>query len=144
MGEGKTPAPAETSVANGGLPRARIRIVVADDSEEMRRLVIRALARDEAIDVVAEASNGDQALVEVAGTMPDAVVMDVSMPGMDGVEATRRIKALYPDVQVIGFSSDDWRRADMQKAGALDFVLKAQPVGDLARTIRTVVAAKRA
>lgn len=144
MGQRDTSAPVEPSVHAAQLTNAAIRILVADDSEAMRQLLIRSFERDEFFDVIAEASDGEDALVKVAAMLPDAVVMDVSMAGMDGVEATRRIKALYPDVEVVGFSSDDWRRADMKKAGASEFVLKAQPVAELARTIRNVVTTRRA
>jgi two-component system chemotaxis response regulator CheY len=109
-----------------------MRIVVVDDLARARFLV-RSVVEELGHEVVAEASNGEEAVGAVADHVPDLVVMDYSMPVMDGLAATRIIKRSHPEVQVIAYTSTD--SADIQDgfhaAGACDHVEK----GDLDRLI---------
>jgi PAS domain S-box-containing protein len=115
--EDKSHRPAETapSVAEQG-----IRVLFADDHKVMRQGLIRLVAGKPGILVVGEASNGREALEKVRLIKPDVVVMDISMPEMGGIEATRHIKTELPDVRVIGLSmhEDEHIAQVMREAGA--------------------------
>jgi DNA-binding NarL/FixJ family response regulator len=102
------------------VPReAPIRIVLVDDYEPMR-VLLRELLVPRGCEVVGEASDGEEAVDLVDRTPCDVVVMDLNMPRMDGAEATRRILAGHPDVEVVAFTSTDEGRdiARLLEAGA--------------------------
>ncbi len=73
-----------------------IRLLVCDDSAEARKLVRTMLAAEREIEIVAEAENGSEAIALALETSPDAVLMDVAMPVLDGIEATRKLRELLP------------------------------------------------
>jgi DNA-binding NarL/FixJ family response regulator len=93
------------------------------------------------IEVVAEASDGQAAVDLVRSLQPDVVTMDVSMPGMDGVEATRLIHAEFPQVSVIGLSmfEESERAQAMRDAGAVTYLTKSGPPTALVSAIRACV-----
>jgi CheY-like chemotaxis protein len=97
-----------------------IRVLFADDHKVMRQGLIRLVAGKPGILVVGEACNGREALEKVRLIKPDVVVMDISMPEMGGIEATRHIKTELPDVRVIGLSmhEDEHIAQVMREAGA--------------------------
>lgn len=78
-----------------------IRTVLADDHDMVRRSVRALLERDQNIDIVAEARNGDEAVALIETLRPDVLIMDLSMPGMDGIEATQRVLALHPNTGIV-------------------------------------------
>jgi DNA-binding NarL/FixJ family response regulator len=92
--------------------------------------------------VVGEAPDGETAVREVAELRPDIVVMDVSMPGIGGIEATRRIRASCPAVLVVGLSAHEDRgyRQQMLDAGASGFVVKREAADELMRAVRAAAA----
>ncbi len=98
------------------------------------------------IQVIGEASNGQEALVQVATLHPDVVLMDVSMPIMDGVEATKLITGDHPNVKVLAVSVSEAEEdiLDMIGAGAAGYVLKAGEVSELANAIRAAAGGKLA
>lgn len=106
-----------------------IRVLLVDDHAVVRRGLEQLLAGADDIEVVATAADGATALDEVARTSPDVVLMDLQMPGMDGVEATRRIVADGgPDVLVLTSFSDAERILGALDAGAVGYLLKdAEP-----------------
>lgn len=119
-----------------------IRVVFADDHRTLREALVSLLRSEPGLVIVGEAENGREAIECVQRLRPDVVVMDVSMPVMDGVEATRAITSRWPDVRIIGLSMHDdagvARR--MRDAGARDYVTKSAPPERLIRAIRNCAA----
>jgi two-component system, NarL family, response regulator NreC len=104
---------------------ARVRVLVVDDNEGFRDTLITLLDTDDLL-VVGQAATGRDAIDLVLAAIPDVVLMDISMPDMDGVETTRRIKALDPRIGIVALTGSDDQRAvrDMLVAGASGYVLK--------------------
>lgn len=88
-----------------GERRATLRVLIVDDLPEVRYLLEVGLSREAKVRLIGQADNGFQALEKVELLRPDLVVMDLQMPVMDGVEATRAIKERWPLVEVVGFTS---------------------------------------
>ncbi|MCE5327237.1 MAG: response regulator [Planctomycetaceae bacterium] len=123
----------------------KIRVLLADDHAIMRQGLATLLEGEEDIQVIGEASDGQMA-VDLAGDMhPDVIIMDVSMPGLNGIEATRIIRRQSPHVAVIGLSmhEDATIAAEMREAGADSYLTKGGPSEDLINAIRECVAAAK-
>ncbi len=105
---------------------AAVRILLVDDHAVVREGLRLFLEPDERLVVVGEAANGKEALAAVAALRPDVVLMDLLMPVMDGVSATRNIKARFPEVEVIAVTSvlEDHLVIDAVQAGAMGYLLK--------------------
>lgn len=119
-----------------------IRIVVADDHPMFREGIAGLLAAEEDFEVVAQTGDGREA-VRLAGELgPDIVLMDVTMPEMNGIEAARRIRDGFPNVRVVALSMHAENRfvTEMFQAGANGYVLKMCGFDELAEAIRTVAA----
>ena len=119
-----------------------IRVLVADDQSMVRAGLRLLLAREEGIEVVAEAGNGRDAVTLAARFDPDIVLMDIRMPELDGLEATRQILAADPSTRVIvltTFNLDEYV-FEALRAGASGFVLKDDPPEQLIAAVRTVAA----
>jgi DNA-binding NarL/FixJ family response regulator len=116
-----------------------IRVLVVDDHPVVRTGVRGMLASQAEFDVVGEAANGEEAVSLAVATRPQVVVMDLSMPVMDGVEATRRIVEEHPDVEVLVLTSfsDQQRVMEALDAGASGYVLKDTEPADLLTAIRS-------
>ena len=119
---------------------ARIRIVVADDHGAVRRIMCGMLEQEGDLHVVGEACDGEEAFDLTERLKPDVVLMDVSMPKVNGLVATERIRGCCPDVKVIGLSMNDaeMMAPRMQRAGAVAYVQKGEPLEDLTATIRRI------
>jgi DNA-binding NarL/FixJ family response regulator len=118
----------------------RIRLLLADDHIMLRQGTAELLRREPDLEIVGEADNGQQA-VELALTLkPDIVVMDVRMPVLSGIEATRRIREALPQVQVLVLTAhdDDQYIFSLLQAGASGYLLKTAPVSELVNAIRQV------
>ena len=115
-----------------------IRVLIVDDHAIVREGLRTFLGMLEDIELVGEAANGELALEAVARGKPEIVLMDLVMPGMDGIEATRRLHAEHPEVKVIALSSftDDDKLYPVIKAGAVAYLLKDVGPRELADTIR--------
>ena len=118
----------------------RIRVLVADDQSMVRAGFRMLLADEEDIEVVAEASNGKEAVEKAARFDPTVVLMDIRMPELDGLEATRRILAADPDARVLVLTTFDLDEYvyEALRAGASGFVLKDDPPEQLIAAVRTV------
>ena len=118
-----------------------IRIVIVDDHASLRQSVCSLLRQESDMEVVAEAENGSEALDRVVALNPDVVLMDVRMPGMDGVEATAAIRYSHPEVKVIALSvhADPSFVKGMIDAGASGYVLKKLAFDELKMAVRAVV-----
>ncbi|WP_396261751.1 response regulator transcription factor [Haloferula sp. A504] len=126
--------------AGGGGDRG-IRILLADDHPEVRIALKQMLSKWADFEVVGEARDGREAVEECRRLLPDVVIMDVSMPEMNGIEATWRISECCPDVGVLGLSmydSEPMLRRMMERAGARAFVVKSAPASVIRETVRSV------
>ncbi len=119
-----------------------LRALVADDHDAFRRALRRLLEAERDVGDVAEARDGAEALVLASEFAPDLVCMDMRMPKLDGVEATRQLIAARPQVKVVGLSecADRASIAMMLNAGALGYVTKFEAVAELLKAIRAVFA----
>lgn len=118
--------------------RPPIRVLLVDDHAMVRRGMRDFLSLHEDLEVVAEAADGAAAIEQVARYLPDVVMMDLLMPGVDGIEATRRIKADHPNVEIVALTSfiEEARVIAAIEAGAAGFLLKDAEADDLAAAIR--------
>lgn len=116
-----------------------LRVVVADDHPVFRDGLAMIL-RERGVDVVAEAADGQAALDATATHHPDVVLMDLAMPGLGGIEATRRLVAGYPAVAVLvlTMSEDDDSLFAALRAGARGYLLKESAADDIVRAVVTV------
>lgn len=118
-----------------------IRILLADDHQIMRDGLRSLMERETDVAVIGEADTGQKAIELVAELKPDVVLMDIGMPDLNGIEATRRIIAHHPSVRIIALSTFSDKRyvTTMLQAGAAGYVLKAAASGELLRAIRSVI-----
>ncbi|RME44375.1 MAG: DNA-binding response regulator [Caldilineae bacterium] len=118
-----------------------IKVLLADDHVVVRAGTRQLIERHPDITVIGEASNGQEAVQLTADLQPDVVVMDIRMPGIGGVEATRRIKARHPDIAVLVLTAhdDDEYVFALLQAGANGYLLKTAEADELVKAIRSVV-----
>lgn len=121
-----------------------IKIMLVDDHQIVRIGLRSLLAAEPDMKVVAEADNGRDVPNLVRDQQPQVIIMDISMPDLNGIDATRQILAQYPSVKVIALSmhSDSLFVLNMLKAGASGYLLKDCALEELVKAIRTVVAQK--
>lgn len=118
-----------------------ITVAIVDDHSIVRDGLRQLLASVEGIDVIGSAGNGEEAVELVSRQEPDVVLMDLSMPVVDGVEATRRIMAAFPATHVVVLTtfSDQRRIMDALNAGAAGYLLKDASPDEVVAAVRTVV-----
>lgn len=120
--------------------KSTIRVVIADDHSIVRKGIRALLATELDIQVVGEAVDGQEAVAQVRQFRPDVILMDLVMPKMDGIEATRQISASLPATRILvltSFAADD-KVFPAIKAGALGYLLKDSSPEDLVRSIHQV------
>ena len=117
-----------------------IRVLIADDHALLRQGLCRILDMEEDIEVIAQAADGEEAVALAQAVHPDVVLMDINMPGVNGLEATRLIKEASPEIKVIALTihDDDEYVFKVIEAGAGGYVLKDVDPSNLADAIRTV------
>jgi RNA polymerase sigma factor (sigma-70 family) len=121
---------------------APVRVLLVDDDDLMRAGLEAVLSSDATVDVVGEASDGRRALEQVRAHRPDVVLMDVRMPDLDGIAATREVVAAFPGAKVViltTFEQDDYIFGALN-AGASGFLLKRTSPEELIAAIHTVAA----
>src|SRR3954452_12288028 len=114
-----------------------IRLLICDDSAESRQGVRRMLAWQPQIEIGGGAEGGAQAVALAIALWPDVVLMDIEMPVLSGVEATRRIRKLLPGVRVVAYSGTGERETviSMIEAGASAYCVKGSPLWELERVV---------
>ena len=119
-------------------PSRTLRILLADDHVTMRQGLKMLIDASPGMTVVAEASEGGEAIRRASECTPDVVVMDISMPGMNGLVATRKLKALLPQVAVVTLTrhGDDAYLQELLRAGVSGYVLKQSAPAELLQAIR--------
>ncbi len=115
-----------------------VRVLVVDDASESREILQRALALEDDIEVVGEAESGVEAVRRTEDQRPDVILMDVRMPGGDGIAATEEITRRFPGVQVIALTAHDDEASvrEMLTAGAAGYLVKGASVDDLIAAVR--------
>jgi two-component system response regulator DesR len=124
---------------------ARIRVLLAEDQSMMRGAMAALLSMESDLDVVAQVASGDAVVPEALRARPDVAVLDIEMPGLDGLSAAAALRTALPGCRVLivtTFGRPGYLRQAME-AGALGFVLKDAPAAELAQAIRSVAAGRR-
>ena len=118
-----------------------VKVLIADDHRLMLAGVRRALASADDIEIVEEVSSGTQVLPAVARTEPDVVLLDIRMPGMNGLECLERVRSRYPEVRVIMLSAhgDEEHVETARAKGASAYIVKSVDPVDLPAVIRSVI-----
>jgi len=122
------------------MERKMIRLLLVDDHIMMRQGLHQALAGEPDIEIVGEAGDGAEAIRLVRALLPTVIVMDIAMPGIDGIEATRSIVVEHPGMRVLAFSmnADPRSVARMLAAGASGYVTKSSESDELRQGIRSI------
>jgi DNA-binding NarL/FixJ family response regulator len=117
----------------------RVRVALIDDHDLLRRGIKTMLETEADFVIVGEASDGAEALKLVEESVPDVVLIDVIMPNMDGIEATKQIKDAFPNIGVVVLSGHDERQFlfDALKAGASGYLLKTADLDEVVETVRS-------
>jgi len=117
-----------------------VNIIIADDHDFMRQELVDLLKNQKGFKVVAQAANGKEAVQTATALKPDVVLMDFSMPEINGIDATMYIRDQLPDTCVIGMSvsNDTFTRRSMLEAGACAYLIKSDLPAIIFKTIRNV------
>lgn len=118
----------------------KVKILVVDDHDLVRMGIVRMLEDVPEFEVVGAAKTGEEALQFCRKQKPDVVLMDVKMPGMGGIEATRKLLTIDPDIKVVAVTAydDDLYPERLIKAGALGYITKGADVGEMIEAINSV------
>lgn len=122
-----------------------VRVLLVDNHEITRQGVRSQFEKESGIEIVSEAGDGRTAIALVSKLLPDIVVMDIGMPNLNGIEATRQIRNGEPSVKVVALSSRSDQRSvtDMLRAGAAGYVLKKAAACDIVAAVREVQAGRK-
>ena len=118
----------------------RTRVLLVDDESLVRRILKGILAAYQDVELVGEAATGYEAIDAVKRLQPDIVVMDIRMPGLDGIAAAREIRIKYPHMKIIGLSeyAHSYNTDAMEQAGAVGVYLKSMALEELYIAIKAV------
>jgi DNA-binding NarL/FixJ family response regulator len=119
--------------------------MLADDHAVVRQGIAKLFGDEPEIEVVGTAGDGQEAVEMAAKLLPDVILMDLSMPKLNGIEATQAIHKEFPEIRIIGISMfDETDRAQaMRAAGAVDYITKSGPAEVLINVIRTSIGASK-
>ena len=119
---------------------SKIKVLLADDHPLVRQGLKKVLSLESDIEIAAEAEDGEMAIELVGKVLPDVVLMDINMPNINGIEATRRIKQRFSDVQVLvlTFHDEEEYVLALMRAGAKGYILKDIDPSIVAKAIRQV------
>jgi DNA-binding NarL/FixJ family response regulator len=122
-----------------------IQVIVVDDHDLVRMGLVRLLGDAEGIEVVREGASGEDAIRLAKEVEPDVIMMDVRMPGIGGIEATRKIHRQFPDIRIIAVTvcGDDPFPARLLQAGAAGYLTKGASSEEMVLAVRTVVAGQK-
>ncbi len=122
----------------------KIRVIIADDHQIVRDGLRSLLEKEADMEVIATLEDGRKAVKLTEEVQPDVVIMDISMPGLNGIESTRQITRNFPNIKIIALSMHDDRRfvVNMLKAGASGYLLKDCAFKELTRAIHVVLSGK--
>jgi len=123
----------------------KVHILLADDHKMFRHALRLILAKETNFEVTGEASDGQELLKIAHKSNPQVVCMDIAMPTMDGVEATRRLLAINPKIKVIGLSAfaDQYYVTELMSAGAVGYVTKGEAADEIVRAINIVYSGQK-
>jgi len=122
----------------------KLRVILADDHQMMREGLRLLINSQDDMEVVGEAENGQTAVVLAQRLQPDVVVMDISMPEMNGLKATRRLKRLYPNIKTLTLTrhTDDGYLQQLLQSGSSGYILKQSASEELVRAIRLIASGR--
>ena len=130
-----------STLATAQRQSGKTKIVLADDHPLLRKALKDLLAKENDLEIVGEAGDGEEAVRLATETSPNIVIMDISMPNMDGLEATQQIKAICPDVAVLVLTvhTDDECILEILQAGAAGYLIKSAFGDEVVQAVRAVV-----
>ena len=118
----------------------RIKVLIADDHPLIRQGLVKVIRLDPSLDVIGEAADGEEVIEKAAQLRPHIIIMDLNMPRMDGLEATKQIKQRFPDIKVVALTVEDSEQkvVEVIRAGVSGYILKDVDPDALASTIKAV------
>lgn len=127
------------------MAKSLVSVLVVDDSEPFRRFVAAALAQNSALQIIGESSDGLDAVLRAEETRPNLILLDISLPTLNGIEAARRIRELSPESKILFFSGNrSWEIVEEALcAGAAGYVAKSDAARELLPAVEAILQGRR-